>query len=222
MPFLKSTLRNCEVQVVIRLFDYISQWTLRVCQLHFAKFLKSTLPNSEVQVANSTSPPWRWTAWMSLKLPTEFKILDCPRPEFFWSAENFCPWLLKKRFPMSCIYLHTPRPLPFLLSLFNLFLLDGSLKLERSPFKLRTVLTYWQKIERFPFEISCFLCILFYEWCGFEAIKMEWKSIHENSWNLWMKYNSSMKCSSFCITKSSKFHGWTSMNIQDKFSMMNE
>ncbi len=139
VPLSRFSSPLCEIAKSTLLFGYISQWTLPVCQLHCAKFLKYTLPNSEIQVANSTSP-WRWTAWMSLKLPTDFPILDCPRPEFFWSAENFCPWLLKKRFPMSCIYLHTPRPLPFLLSLLNLFLLDSSLKLEWSPFKLQTIL----------------------------------------------------------------------------------
>ncbi len=102
--------------------------------------VKSKLPCPHSKLPTPLHLNSGWTAWMSLKLPTEFKILDCPRPQFFWSAENFCPCLLKKDFPWAA-YTSTPAtPLPFLLSPFNLFLLHGSLKLERSPFKLQTIL----------------------------------------------------------------------------------
>lgn len=100
---------------------------------------------------------------------------------------------------MSCIYLHTPRPLPFLLALFNLFLLDGSLKLERSPFKLQTTSNLffehiYRKLKGFHLKFHVFFVSFFMndvdlkpsKWNGSPCMKIHeifgWNTIHP--WNV--------------------------------------
>ncbi len=163
-------------------------WSIPKLPTPHCQIVKCTLypvdcPN-EISAANKLKP---FLAW--------------PMLEFFLICPNFC---LKLRLPLifpfsQAVYAHPTLP-PFLSLPASLppsfkFLLDGSLELERSPFKIETFSsifsTYWEQIARFWVQNSYFFLTYFNVWYVIEIILMECKSIHGNSWNLWMKWSSS-------------------------------
>ncbi len=102
----------------------------------------------------------------------------CPKLKT-WAASHFFFFYRPLRFTQ------TPPIFSSSLSFSFFFWLDGPLKLERSLSKFKvpsnSFFEYTEsKLKEVEFQISWFLYIYTYEWCGIEAILVEWKSIHEN------------------------------------------
>ncbi len=107
----ESTLLNSQV--------HVAKWVFPRYQLHINKAI---LPNCEVQIHFVNCP----------NEPLHKKFLGCPTPQVCW---NFCPKTQTALIPPPPF----PHPPKTFLSIIS-FLLDGSLKLERSPFKIQTTL----------------------------------------------------------------------------------
>jgi hypothetical protein len=143
------------------------KWTLPNCPVHIARH---PFPSRQLHIDIWSSYQVHFTLWTA-----QMKLQSCPRKHFrFWAiqglnifflvCQNFClkksdcPWFLFCLDPLSSLSL----------SLFFVWIYS-SLRLERSPFKIQMTLwiifwTYWEQIERFQLQISCFLCIHLYEW----------------------------------------------------------
>ncbi len=211
-PFLcaNATLANCKVdiaQVDVVLFCQCHS-TILQCLISTSVNLKATLPGLYSRIANLTllfcqlaksSLPYGINAWMSFKLATNFTTSWTSKVWMFCLVcPNFCP--RKLDCPCYFCFFHRqlralPQLLPFSLpslsfhcfcDLMGLWSLQGAL----SKFKLPSKFVFEHiesKFVIFLFQISCILKIHFCEWCGFESIVVGWKSIHESSWNPWMK-----------------------------------
>jgi hypothetical protein len=202
------------IRVHIWIFGYI--WATLV----HSQVANSTLPMHHCQIVKCTLPcglpQWDFScqqiktlsgmpnAWIFSDLP---KLL--PKTQ---TAPDFS-------FFTGC--LGSPHPPPFLSLPPSLppsfkFLLDGSLELERSPFKIETFFsifsTYWEQIAKFWVQNSYFFSYLFQCMICDEVTLMECKSIHGNSWNLWMKWSSSNAMYGFVFYPCrSMFDSWPSI-----------
>lgn len=101
----------------------------------------------------SSEKKWTVVDCANSSCPQKFQVVGCPRSEFFsFAVETSAPKSQTGPDFLTCLLLQAARSPPFLLAppplvslpifpvVLFLFLFDGSLKLERSPFNFQTMI----------------------------------------------------------------------------------